>query len=75
MPALRNIREQDVYGRLMVFADFTAPDGRQGSVHVPVEEYRAHGEIVLEQQADACCVQSRAHGYREPGVDRYEELR
>lgn len=75
MLTLRNIREQHGPGGVLVFADFTAPDGRLGSVSVPAEEFRAYGEVVLMQQAEACCAQARGHGYRAPGLNRFDELR
>ncbi len=58
-----------------VTADFTIADGRTGSVTVSLREYEAHGERSLEQEAAACAMQARRHGYRAPGLDRYEELR
>ncbi len=74
MPSLRNFRQiQGRHGPEMV-ADFTIPDGRQGSVTVPLTTFEQHGERALQQEADAVARQARLHGYRAPQDDRYREL-
>jgi len=74
MVALRNVRRAVVHGEDVVLADFTAPDGRPGSVGVTEREFQAHGEAALQQQADAAAAWSRVHGYVAPEHDRYREL-
>lgn len=75
MPNLRNLRRVEIDGQPGMAADFTAPDGREGSVVVPMVEYQHHGEKALELEAAACVRQSRRHGYVPPEADRFSELR
>ncbi|NIJ18466.1 hypothetical protein FHS95_000135 [Sphingomonas naasensis] len=75
MPRLTNIRETIDAGEPVVCADFRIPDGREGCVCVPIAEYQAHGEVVLQQLADACTAQARGHRYQPPDRDRYAEFR
>lgn len=72
---LTNIRHHAGRHGPEVSADFTIADGRTGSVTVTLREFEAHGQRILEQEAAACARQARGHGYRAPGLDRYEELR
>lgn len=74
MPALRNIRRECVHGEDVVLADFTAPDGRVGSVGVPLREFDAHGEAILQQEANAAASWARVHRYEPPERDRFREL-
>lgn len=75
MTILRNLRRIDTREGPAMAADFTTPDGREGSVTVPMVEYQHHGEKVLELEAEACVRQSRRHGYVPPEADRFCELR
>lgn len=75
MPKLTNIRHAQGSEGVEVWADFTVPDGRWGSVSVPLALFEAHGEMILQQEAEACAQQARSHGYRPPQDDRYNELR
>lgn len=75
MPQLTNFTEKMYAGVPVVCADFRVGDGRLGNICVLKAEYDAHGEIVLQQLADACANQAMGHGYQPPGQDRYEELR
>jgi len=72
---LRNLRQ--VRGRhgVEMAADFTIADGRLGSVSVPLAMFEQHGKRVLQDEAAACARQARAHGYRPPEADRFNELR
>lgn len=72
---LRNFRRIEIDGTPGMAADFTAADGRPGSVTVSLAEYEAHGEAALRLEADACARQAMAHGYRPPEADRYRELK
>lgn len=74
MTRLRNLRRVEINGQPGMAADFTAPDGREGSVTVPMVEYQHHGEKALELEAAACVRQARSHGYRAPEADRFGEL-
>ncbi|MDP5279918.1 hypothetical protein Q9Q95_13365 [Sphingomonas sp. DG1-23] len=75
MPRVTNIRETVDAGVPVVCADFRIVDGRDGCVCVPVAEYREHGEVVLQQLAEACARQASGHRYRAPEQDRYAEFR
>ncbi|WP_156029878.1 hypothetical protein [Sphingomonas sp. URHD0057] len=56
-------------------ADFTAPDGRKGSVSVSLAEYEAHGEAALMEAARFVVFEQRRHdAYAPPERDRFNEL-
>jgi len=74
MAVLRNLRRIEGRHGPEMHADFNADDGRLGSISVPLAEYEAHGEAALQQEADACARQARAHGYRPSETDRLNEL-
>lgn len=74
MTRITNLRQIDTDDGPYMVGDFTAPDGRVGSVSVPLEMFRAHGEAALLPEADACVRQAQRHGYRPPEEDRFREL-
>jgi|GEM_PF-5672427 len=75
MPIPFNIREQTIHGVPSVTADFVIADGRTGSVSVPADLFRLHGETLLQQEAEAVEADARRHQYKPPQHDRYREFR
>jgi hypothetical protein len=74
MTRLTDLRQIDTPEGPAMTADFTAPDGRMGSVAVLLSVFEQQGERALQQEADAIVRASRLHGYRPPEADRFNEL-
>jgi hypothetical protein len=73
---LRNLRAATTPDGPTMCADFTIADGRQGSVCVPLREFEAHGEAILEQAALFVARELRRRdSYRPPEADRFNEIR